>query len=125
VQLFGRHGRAAVPERPDRRRGLSGRAGARGLAVEIERRERSDALAEKVVERGLAAQGTVQEALSQLVWAAVRELVGWRDGEFAFNRDDGAGEPRLAVSVDPQEVLLEVFREMDEASRRGAPAPTG
>jgi hypothetical protein len=83
-----------------------------------------DVLAERLVEGGMAALGEVQEALARQVWVAVRELVRWRDGVFAFNRDGGAtGASRLAPSVDPQEVLLDVFKEMDEASRSSsAPA---
>jgi hypothetical protein len=82
-----------------------------------------DVLAERLVAGGLADPGEVLEALSQQVWVAVRELVRWRDGEFAFNRDDGAaGASGLAPAVDPQEVLLDVFKEMDEASR-GSSAP--
>jgi hypothetical protein len=85
-----------------------------------------DMLADRLVEGGLADAGAVQEALSRQVWVAIRELVGWRDGEFAFNRDDGAASPsRLSVEVDPQEVLLDVFKEMDEASRGASPTPAG
>jgi hypothetical protein len=121
---------AASPGTPGLAEALSG---SRGVSLEALRELRGmnggelpdDALAERIVERGLSDEGTVLEALSQLVWAAIRELIGWRDGEFAFNRDNGAAASRLVVAIDPQEVLLDVFREMDEASRGSASAKAG
>ena len=85
-----------------------------------------DVLAQKIVDGGLADAAAVKRALSGQVWAAIRELVRWSDGEFAFNRDEGAAAASsVAVAVDPQEVLLDVLRELDEASRGSSPAPTG
>ncbi len=62
---------------------------------------------------------TVVAALEAQVWAAIRELVQWTDGEFAFNREEDGyrTEGRVAVALDPQAVLLDVFRERDEAQR--------
>jgi hypothetical protein len=78
-----------------------------------------DVLAEQLVRGGHAEPATVIAAIEAQVWAAVRELVQWTDGEFAFNREeDGArAEGRVCVALDPQAVLLDVFRERDEASR--------
>jgi hypothetical protein len=54
----------------------------------------------------------------------VLELVQWTDGEFAFNREEDGTDSvaRLEVSIDPQAVLLDVFRQRDEESRE-VPAP--
>jgi tetratricopeptide (TPR) repeat protein len=81
-----------------------------------------DVLADQIVRGGHAELGTVVAALEAQVWAVVRELVQWTDGEFAFNREeDGArDEGRVCVALDPQAVLLDVFRERDEASRGSA-----
>ena len=64
----------------------------------------------------------MQAALERRVELTVRELLAWKDGEFAFSRD-GEGEPErtaLSVEVDPQVVLLNFFKEQDERSRAGA-----
>ncbi len=81
-----------------------------------------DVLGERIVSGGLADVRAVKEALEHQVWAAIRELVAWTDGEFAFNREEEADPaiPRLAIALDPQAVLLDVFRENDEQSRNGA-----
>ncbi len=59
----------------------------------------------------------VRRALREQIGLAVREIIGWREGEFAFNREAPGGEAELQVEVDPQEVLLNVLKDMDEASR--------
>jgi tetratricopeptide (TPR) repeat protein len=76
-------------------------------------------LGELLVRDGLVDAAAVQEALRRQIELAVREVIGWKNGEFAFNRDENEKSPasEIPVSVDPQVVLLEVFKELDEASR--------
>ncbi|HEX9399350.1 MAG TPA: DUF4388 domain-containing protein [Anaeromyxobacter sp.] len=95
----------------------------RALTLADAAEQPDDVLGERIVSGGLADVGAVQEALEHQVWAAIRELVGWTDGEFAFNREEEADPavPRLAIALDPQAVLLDVFRENDEQSRNGTP----
>ena len=83
-----------------------------------------DVLADRIVKGGHAEAATVQGALEQQVWVAIRELVQWTDGEFAFNREEepGGAEARLSIALDPQAVLLDVFRTRDEESRGTAAA---
>jgi hypothetical protein len=79
---------------------------------------------EALVRRGLADAATVQGALRQQIELVLRELVAWTDGEFAFRQEAGA-EPdsaATAVQVDAQELLLNLFKELDEASRGAAGA---
>jgi hypothetical protein len=78
-----------------------------------------DVLADRIVRGGHAQAAVVQEALEQQVWIAIRELVQWTDGEFAFNREEGeeGAEGRMEIALDPQAVLLDVFRQRDEESR--------
>jgi hypothetical protein len=80
------------------------------------------ALGEHVVRESLADAASVREAVERQIGVVVRELVHWKDGEFAFNRDpDGAAEPKAtSVALDPQAVLLEALTEMDEAARDAA-----
>jgi hypothetical protein len=58
------------------------------------------------------------------VEAALRELVQWTDGSFAFRRDDGGDEPGAeSGGIDVQRALLNVFRQMDEDARDETEAP--
>jgi hypothetical protein len=79
---------------------------------------------EVLVREGLVDAAAVQDALERQVSLAIRELVSWKEGDFAFSRevDGDAARPELSVSVDPQAVLLEVFKDMDEAARGAAEA---
>lgn len=80
------------------------------------------ALGAALVKEGLVDAAAVQEALRRQAELTLLELVQWKDGEFAFNRegDDLQGSP-CAAELDAQEVLLNVFRQMDEDAR-GLPA---
>jgi len=62
---------------------------------------------------------TVRLAVTRQIELCVRRLVQWKNGEFAFNQDSGpeAASPPWAVAVDPQGILLEVFRQLDEGVR--------
>jgi hypothetical protein len=81
-------------------------------------RARTDGvLGEVLVRERLVEAGDVQRALREQIALAIKEIVGWREGEFAFNREEPGGEAEIAVEVDPQEVLLNVLKDMDEAAR--------
>ncbi len=76
-------------------------------------------LAEQLVREGLVDAAAVQEALRRQVVMTVTDLVQWKDGEFAFNREaegDPASSP-LPVELDAQDVLLNVFKQLDEDAR--------
>ena len=60
----------------------------RALAPADGAEQPDDVLAERIVRGGLADAGAMQEALAHQVWVAIRELVGWKDGEFAFSREE-------------------------------------
>jgi len=65
----------------------------------------------------------IEAALREQIKRAVRVLVHWREGEFAFNHDAERPESDgLDVQVDAQAVLLDVFKDLDEDARdRRAP----
>ena len=77
---------------------------------------------ERLVQEGLTDAASVKKAFEQLIGVAVRELMHWTDGEFTFNRETQVApeSPGLSVSLDPQGLLLNFFKEMDEASRDAA-----
>jgi tetratricopeptide (TPR) repeat protein len=115
---------AASPSTPNLGQILLGAEKISALALEsVAARQRTDhtdqVIGELLVREGLVGAADVQEALRQQIELTIRELVRWKDGEFAFNRE-GQSEPastEIAVSLDAQAVLLNVFKEMDEASR--------
>jgi len=82
--------------------------------------EQSDQLiGEMLAGEGLVEASAVQDAFRQQIELTIRELVHWKDGEFAFNRE-GESQPAgtvVSVELDAQAVLLNVFKELDEASR--------
>jgi hypothetical protein len=85
--------------------------------------EPHEAIGDVFVREGLTDAGAVKEALEQQIALAVRELVEWKDGEFAFNREaEGEGRAQIEVALDTQAVLLNVFKDMDEQSRPDAAA---
>jgi hypothetical protein len=83
-------------------------------------------LGEKLVGDGLVDTAAVRDAQRLQIEVTFRQLVEWKDGEFAFSRDGEGPSPWAdrAVALDPQAVLLEVFRQLDEESR-GAGASAG
>jgi len=78
-----------------------------------------DVLGDQLVKEGLVDAAAVREAIGQQIELTIHELVGWKDGEFAFNCEDEGAPAGLwtAVKVDVQGALLNVFKQMDEASR--------
>lgn len=81
-------------------------------------------VAERLVSDGHADPATVRGGFERQVRMAIRELMLWTDGEFTFNREAEAPleAPGLAIALDPQGLLLNFFKDMDEA-QRGAASP--
>jgi tetratricopeptide (TPR) repeat protein len=81
-------------------------------------------LGERLVQEGAADAAVVGSALRRKVEAVLLEVLRWKDGEFAFNRE-GEGDPAgpEALAFDAQDVLLTVVKQMDEDSR--SPADRG
>ena len=72
-----------------------------------------------LIRQNLVTEEDVQRALSAQIHSAVREMVSWKAGRFAFE-PDVTGEvdaSEITVELDTQGVLLEVMRTMDEAGR--------
>ncbi len=104
----------------------SGRLTAQGLASAGPAREGSLIDAElvfRLVQLRLVEAAAVREASRQQIEQALRELIDWTDGEFAFTREDDepqAGE--ATIELDAQQLLLEIFRERDESTRGPVPS---
>lgn len=76
-----------------------------------------EALGARLVRDGAVPVGAVEDALRRGIELATRELVGWKEGEFAFEEAARAPLARPAVELDPQGLLLNIFKELDESSR--------
>jgi hypothetical protein len=74
-----------------------------------------------LVKAGLATPAQVKLALRDQVHDAVKELMSWGAGQFAFDPESTAETSTTDVHVefDPQEVLLNLFKEIDEKSLGG------
>lgn len=85
---------------------------------------RDGVLGEVLVREGLVGVDDVRAALREQISLTVKEILAWREGEFAFNREEAEADADAAaeipVEVDPQEVLLNVLKDMDEAARNRA-----
>jgi tetratricopeptide (TPR) repeat protein len=81
------------------------------------------ALGVRLVAAAMVDGAAIEAALREQIKRAVRVLVHWREGEFAFNHDAERPESDgLDVQVDAQAVLLDVFKDLDEDARdRRAP----
>lgn len=73
------------------------------------------------VERGIVDADTMKTTLTRQVFTAIRELFQWKEGQFAFLPDPSttgaAQSPSVDIELDPQFVLLEVARNLDEENR--------
>jgi tetratricopeptide (TPR) repeat protein len=82
-----------------------------------------------LVQEGLVEASVVRAALQEQIVTALREMVAWHDGQFAFDSKVAPerARPEIDVEIDPQGVLLKIFREFDEASasRPSKPVPEG
>jgi len=85
--------------------------------------ESSEALGELLVREGLVDAVSVQRAMAHQIEHTIRALVSWQEGEFAFDRDGAtpAASSTIEVALDSQAILLNVFKELDEASRNEGP----
>ena len=81
--------------------------------------EAADGIEVALARDGLVEPAALEEAVRRQVELTVRQLYAWSDGEFAFKKDPAgaeAGQPEVA-RVDAQALLLNLFKELDEASR--------
>ena len=68
-----------------------------------------------LVERGQATPDAVRRALVEQVYCCLRELIGWTEGQFAFDPNTDYSTPSVvALTIDPQAAMLDIFRRLDE-----------
>jgi hypothetical protein len=118
----------------------AGGAGAPGLRQLLERAGQLDAEAQRAVaglapggdeeeaalrQDGLVAPPALDAALRQRIDLTVRALMRWSDGEFAFSKEEAGAAGAGPIQVDPQELLLNIFKEQDESSQGQAAGGRG
>ena len=71
-----------------------------------------------LIEAGFTTTAQVQAALRTQIRDAIRDLMSWGAGKFAFDPEALFDQSRsdIEVEVDPQETLLDIFREQDEGT---------
>jgi tetratricopeptide (TPR) repeat protein len=71
------------------------------------------------IERGMVDADTIKGVLTDQVFNAIRELFPWKEGQFAFLPDPPSAVDTTSVQIelDPQHVLLEVARAIDEDNK--------
>jgi len=72
------------------------------------------------IERGMVDADMIKGVLTDQVFAAIRELFQWKEGQFAFLPDppSAVDTTSVAIELDPQHVLLEVARSIDEDNKQ-------
>jgi hypothetical protein len=73
---------------------------------------------QRLIEAGFTDPEVVRSAMQKHVQGAIDELVRWSNGKFSFH--PGAVSPEIppaVVEFDPHIILLQIFKEQDEAER--------
>jgi hypothetical protein len=72
-----------------------------------------------LVKCGLVTAEQVRIALRDQIRVAIKEVMSWGVGQFAFNPEVPAelSVSDVEIEIDPQETLLDIFKEMDERSK--------
>lgn len=73
-----------------------------------------------LVRQGWLAVGDLEAALRSQAQSAISELLSWGEGQFAFDPESESAlcGDVVEISVDPQSVLLDIFKGLDEQTRR-------
>lgn len=89
-------------------------------AMQSQSKEGQDRLLGAIlVDKGWVELSAMREALTNQVYTAIDEVMSWTEGRFAFSPDPRLREVpgEVEIALDPQMVLLELARRMDEANR--------
>lgn len=72
-----------------------------------------------LVRSGKLSQADLESLLRSQIEMAVSELLEWNEGQFAFEPEPASPETKsiIEISLDPQSVLLEIFRNLDERDK--------
>ena len=75
-------------------------------------------IARRLIDGGFTDPEVVRKAMVRQIQSAIREMIGWTEGSFVFNpSDDPSTSVEPVVEIDGQVVLLQIFKEQDEAAR--------
>jgi len=90
----------------------------RDMALSSEDEADNVVVAQRLINGGFTDPESVRKAVCTQVQTAIEEMLHWTDGRFAFHPATLESQPsEPAVEIDPQVVLLRIFKEQDEAAR--------
>jgi len=71
------------------------------------------------VERGIVDEESARRVVTLQIFKALREMLSWTSGQFAFEPEEAreAHPSAVEVALDPQFVLLELYKQQDEEER--------
>jgi Flp pilus assembly protein TadD len=84
------------------------------LAIDTQRRRRDKRLGELLVELGSISQDQLRECIRIQIEEAVYFLFTWTQGTFNFEADAAPDAQDIVVSINPESLLLEGARRVDE-----------
>jgi tetratricopeptide (TPR) repeat protein len=72
-----------------------------------------------LVEKGLVESETIKEIIVEQTFSAIKAMLTWEDGRFAFAPafDEEFDRAFVEVRLDSQHVLMELYRQLDEQNR--------
>ncbi len=85
-------------------------------AIDLQRRERGKRLGELLVEHGMITRDQLNAQIRVQIEEAVYFLFTWAEGSFNFEADIRPEEQDLLVAINPESLLLEGARRVDEWS---------
>jgi hypothetical protein len=88
-------------------------------AIAGEQEQLEDAVvARRLIDGGFTNPETVRRALLGQIQNAIKEMIGWTEGSFTFYPgEEEAVPPEAVIEADAQVILLNIFKEQDEAGR--------
>lgn len=93
-------------------------------AMKMQEQTRNRLLGDILLEHRMADAEAMKKALTRQVYNAIRELMSWREGDFAFTPRTVESETPsgIQISLDPPMVLLDIMRLIDEEKENDSQA---
>jgi tetratricopeptide (TPR) repeat protein len=85
-------------------------------AISLQERQRNKKLGQILMEQGLIARAALEQHIRFQIEEAVYFLFTWSEGTFSFEADVKPDEEDILVSINPESLLLEGARRVDEWS---------
>jgi hypothetical protein len=77
----------------------------------------AEIVGKRLIGAGFATAEAIQAAVADRVQSSIEFMLDWEDGSFAFHPSRDMPAPSVVVGIDPQHLLLRLFKERDERGR--------